>query len=38
MELMWGGPAEKITYSLKMSKIEEDIQNWENLKKENNTK
>ena len=28
-----GVPAGKITYSLKMSEIEEDIQNWENLKK-----
>lgn len=33
-----GVPAGKITYSLKMSEIEEDIQNWEHLKKENNAK
>lgn len=33
-----GVPAGKITYSLKMSEIEEDIQNWEKLKKENNAK
>lgn len=33
-----GVPAGKITYSLKMSEIEEDIQNWENLKKGHNAK
>lgn len=33
-----GMPAGKITYSLKMSEIEEGIQNWEKLKKENNAK
>lgn len=33
-----GVPAGKISYSMEMSEIEEDIQNWEKLKKEHNVK
>lgn len=33
-----GVPAGKISYSMEMSEIEEDIQNWEKLKKEYNAK
>ena len=33
-----GVPAGKISYSMEMSEIEEDIQNWEKLKKEHKAK